>query len=120
MRGARIGVEVPRPVALLGGAGLLVKTFLCLRRVDPGFEPEGKLSATISLPRSRYPDSGSWTAFMEDLRQRLVQRPGVQSVAATSYVPLSGFVSTAEVQSVATADSRVTTVYAPQIGRAHV
>ena len=115
MRGALIVVEVALSVALLSGAGLLVKTFLYLRPVDPGFEPEGKLSATISLPRSRYPDSGSWTAFMEDLRQRLVQRPGVQSVAATSYVPLSGFVSTAEVQSVATADPRVTTVYAPRI-----
>jgi putative ABC transport system permease protein len=114
MRGVLIVIEVALSVALLTGAGLLIKTFLHLRPADPGFEPEGKLAATISLPRSRYADGPSRTAFMENLRRRLAQRPGVEAVVATSYVPLSGFISIAEVQHPA-AGSPSVRVYAPHV-----
>ena len=50
IRGALIVAEVALSVALLAGAGLMMKTFLHLRPANPGFEPEGKLVATISLP----------------------------------------------------------------------
>ena len=91
-----------------------MKTFLHLRPADPGFEPEGKLAMTISLPRSRYADGPSQSAFLENLRQRLRDRPGVQSVVATSYLPLSGFVSTAEVQ-IGGRDARSVTVNTPHV-----
>ena len=100
IRGALIVSEVALSVALLTGAGLMMQTFLHLRPAHPGFEPEGKVVATISLPRPQYADGRAWTAFIESLRQRLLQQPGVQAVVATSYVPLSGFVSSAEVQHV--------------------
>jgi putative ABC transport system permease protein len=115
MRGALIVGQIALSVALLTGAGLLIKTFLHLRPVDPGFEPGGKLAATISLPHSQYPDGPAWTAFVENLRQRLAQRPDVEAVVAASYLPLSGSISLAEVQHAGTGDSRSVTVYAPHI-----
>jgi putative ABC transport system permease protein len=114
IRDALIVSEVALSVALLIGAGLMMKTFLHLRPADPGFEPEGKLVATISLPRPQYADGPAWTAFIETLRQRLLHRSGVQAVVATSYVPLSGFVSSADVQHVG-GDGSSVTVYAPRV-----
>ena len=114
IRGALIVSEVALSVALLTGAGLMMKTFLHLRPANPGFEPEGKLAATISLPRPQYADGPAWTAFMENLRQRLRHRSGVQAVIATSYVPLSGFVSGADVQHVGGGDSSVN-VWSPRV-----
>jgi putative ABC transport system permease protein len=113
-RGVLIVVEVALSVTLLTGAGLMVKTFLHLRPANPGFEPEGRLMATISLPRPQYADGPAWTAFMENLRQRLRHRSGVQAVIATSYVPLSGFVSGADVQHVGGGDSGVN-VWSPRV-----
>jgi putative ABC transport system permease protein len=114
IRGALIVSEVALSVALLTGAGLMMKTFLHLRPANPGFEPAGKVAATISLPRRQYSDGPAWTAFLENLRQRLLLRSGVEAVVATSYVPLSGFVSSAEVQPVGRDGSSVT-VYAPRV-----
>jgi putative ABC transport system permease protein len=114
LRGALIVSEVALSVALLTGAGLMMKTFLHLRPANPGFDPAGKLAATISLPRPQYVDGTAWTAFIENLRQRLLHRAGVQAVVATSYVPLSNFSSGAEVQHVGGDGSRVT-VYAPRV-----
>jgi putative ABC transport system permease protein len=114
VRGALIVSEVALSVALLAGAGLMMKTFLHLRPANPGFEPEGRLVATIVLPRPQYADGPAWTAFIENLRQRLRRRSGVQAVVATSYVPLSGFVSTAEIQHVG-GDGSSMTVYAPRV-----
>ena len=112
--GALIVAEVALSVALLIGAGLMMKTFLHLRPANPGFESEGKLVATISLPRPQYADGPAWTGFIENLRQRLLLRSGVEAVVATSYVPLSGFVSSAEVQHVG-GDGSSVTVYSPRI-----
>jgi putative ABC transport system permease protein len=114
IRSALIVAEVALSVALLIGAGLMMKTFLHLRPANPGFEPGGKLAATIALPRAQYKDGPAWTAFVENLRDRLRHRSGVHAVVATSYVPLSGFVSTAEVQHVEGGGSAVT-VYAPRV-----
>lgn len=114
IRGALIVSEVALSVALLTGAGLMMKTFLHLRPANPGFEPEGKVAATISLPRPQYAAGPAWTAFIENLRQRLLLRSGVEAVVATSYLPLSGFVSSAEVQHFG-GDGSSVTVYSPRV-----
>ena len=93
-----IVAEVALSVAVLAGAGLMLRTFLFLRPVDPGFDPRGKLTMTISLPRSRYPNPESWTRFFNAFNTKLADLPGVRAVAVTSYLPLSGFISTAEIQ----------------------
>jgi len=90
--------EVALSVAVLAGAGLMLRTFLFLRPVDPGFDPRGKVTVTISLPRSRYPDAESWMRFFNTLNAKLAALPGVRAVAVTSYLPLSGFISTAEIE----------------------
>src|SRR6185436_14571806 len=58
---ALVVVEVALSVAVLAGAGLMFRTFLYLRPVDPGFDPRGKITMTVNLPRSRYPGAESWT-----------------------------------------------------------
>jgi len=91
-----IVAEVALSVAVLAGAGLMLRTFLFLRPVDPGFDPRGKLTVTVSLPRSRYSTPASWTRFFTTFNARLADLPGVRAIAVTSYLPLSGFISTAE------------------------
>jgi putative ABC transport system permease protein len=114
IRGTLVVLEMALSVALVTGAGLMMKTFLHLRPANPGFEPEGKVMATISLPRPQYADGPAWIAFIENLRQRLRDRSGVQAVVATSYVPLSNFVTGAEVQHVGGGGSGVP-VDAPRV-----
>jgi len=89
--------EMALSVAVLAGAGLMLRTFLFLRPVDPGFDPRGKLTMTVSLPRSRYPNPESWTRFFNTLNAKLADLPDVRAVAVSSYLPLSGFISSAEV-----------------------
>lgn len=94
---ALIVVEVALSVAVLAGAGLMFRTFLYLRPADPGFDPRGKVTMTVNLPRSRYPDANSWTRFFNTLNRKLESLPGVRAIAVTSYLPLSGLISTADV-----------------------
>jgi putative ABC transport system permease protein len=114
IRAVLIVAEVALSVVLLTGAGLMMKTFLHLRPADPGFEPEGKVMVTISLPRAQYADGPAWTAFVETLRQRLLHRSGVDAVLTMSYVPLSGSSNSAEVQH-AGGDGSTVSVYAPRV-----
>jgi putative ABC transport system permease protein len=113
---ALIVVEVALSVAVLAGAGLMCRTFLYLRPVDPGFDPRGKITMTVNLPRSRYPDPESWTRFFNTLNAKLADLPGVRAVAVTSYLPLSGFISSAEVDTQGDQQSSTTlTVGAPAV-----
>ena len=83
--------EIALSVVLLLGAGLLMRTFLNIHAVDPGFEPRGVLTMRLTLPRERYPGETS-NAFFERLLDRLSNLPGVQSVAAaTQFPPMAAF-----------------------------
>ncbi len=115
LRHALIVAEIALSVALVAGAGLMVQTFLYLRPVSPGFDPEHKVVATIALPRERYQTAQAWAAFVDDLRERLVRQPGIHAVVAASYVPLSGFISTGDVQHPGGEASPAVTVYAPRV-----
>jgi putative ABC transport system permease protein len=97
-RGVLIVAEIALSLAVLAGAGLLVRTFLHLRPVDPGFDPAGKLAMTINLPRSRYVDGQAWAAFFNAVRPRLLGIPGVRAVEMATYLPMSGFVSQGEIE----------------------
>jgi len=83
--------EVTFAFILLNGAGLMLRTFVHLLRVDPGFEPNGVLTFTISLPGSRYSDDGKVTGFFRQLEKDLSVLPGVQAAGSTSHVPLDEF-----------------------------
>jgi len=88
VRGALVVTEVAVATLLLVGAGLLIKSFLRLQRVDPGFDPHHALVFNLDLP-SKYS-----AARMVDFYQELVARegrlPGVQSASAVLPLPLSG------------------------------
>jgi predicted permease len=90
-RGALVVAEMALAVLLLSGAGLLLKSFIGLQRVDPGFNAHGVLTFDMPLPNSRYPEPEQSRTFFAELNQRIGGLPGVESVAAVFGLPLSGF-----------------------------
>ena len=86
-----IVAEFALTMVLLIGAGLMVKSFVRLQEVKPGFETGNRLSMRIALPASKYPDFIKQTAFFQEITSRLSSRPGIESVGAISALPLSGF-----------------------------
>jgi putative ABC transport system permease protein len=95
LRGLLVVSQIALALVLLVGAGLMIRSFWLLQRVDPGFRPEGLLTMNISLSTSKYPKPEQRVAFFQQLRQRLAALPGVEAVAATSLLPLAGGTSTA-------------------------
>ena len=80
--------EVAMALALLTGAGLLIRTAWALDHVDPGFDPRNVLTARVLAPTSRYPDVASGARAFRSIRGAVAQTPGVQSAALTTAVPL--------------------------------
>jgi putative ABC transport system permease protein len=89
-RGTLVIVEMALAVMLLAGAGLLMRSFLRLQSVDPGFNPSQTLSFELSLPDSRYQADPPRFAFFDRLLPRLRALPGVRSAEAVMALPLSG------------------------------
>lgn len=88
LRGAMVAVQMALALVVLAGSGLLVRTFQQLSAVRPGFDPANVATFWLSLPRARYPDAASYTAFYARLTERVEALPGVQSVGLTSRLPL--------------------------------
>jgi putative ABC transport system permease protein len=80
-------VEIALALVLLTGAGLLVRSFLRMRAVDPGFQAANILTATVDLPGSRYRTAGDMRAFHERILASLSELPGAESVAAVNWIP---------------------------------
>ena len=90
VREALVAAEVALALALLIGAGLMIRSIIRLYQVDAGFDPNHVLTAQLSLPSSRYPKIEQRMAFYQQVVARLKALPGVASVAGTSAIPLSG------------------------------
>ena len=88
--GLLVVTEVALSLVLLAGAGLLIRSFLRLQSVSPGFDAAGVLTARVQLPGARYNDSRRSSAFFTDTVSRIRALPGVQSAAAVSFLPLAG------------------------------
>jgi putative ABC transport system permease protein len=82
--------QIAIALILLIGTGLMVRSFVKLIHVAPGFRSEGILTARLSLPRSRYPDNHKIASFERRLLEQLEGSPGIESVGFTAYLPLSG------------------------------
>jgi putative ABC transport system permease protein len=82
--------EAALSLILLAGAGLLLRSFVRVLQVDPGFRPEGVLTMRISLPHVKYSKNEQVRAFYRDLLDRIQGLPGVQAAGAVSALPLSG------------------------------
>ena len=82
--------EVTLSLVLLVGAGLLIKSFLHLMAVNPGFDPQNVLTLRVSLPGSTYAEKRQQAAFQRQLVERIQSVPGVVSAGAVTPLPLSG------------------------------
>jgi putative ABC transport system permease protein len=89
-RGALIVAEVALAVTLLAGAGLLIKSFLRLQSVDPGFMPEQTLTFELDLPENKYKEDEQKARFYDTLITRLESLPGVRRAGAVVILPLRG------------------------------
>jgi putative ABC transport system permease protein len=92
---ALVVAETALALTLLVGAGLLIRSFIRLQRVDPGFNPRNVLTAVVTLPPAVYPERNQIAPFYGQLLERIKALPGVQSAAAVSSLPLAGFDSDA-------------------------
>jgi putative ABC transport system permease protein len=88
LRAALVAVEVAASLALLIGAGLLLRSFGQVLNSDRGFETENRVLAEVAFPSSF--NGERVTQAIEHVRQRLEAEPGVTSVAALSHRPLRG------------------------------
>ncbi|HEV3469197.1 MAG TPA: ABC transporter permease [Pyrinomonadaceae bacterium] len=89
VRAALVIAEVAVSLVLLVGAGLLIKSFIRLRATDPGLDPRGVLTASVSLPAARYPEDAQVISFYERALERLSALPGVEAAAGIMPLPLS-------------------------------
>jgi predicted permease len=85
-----VGAEVALAFVLLVGAGLLVRSFLNLLAVDPGFEPGRVTTAQIDLPETKYRDGPSMVTFFRSVLHGLRARPEVEAAGAVTILPLGG------------------------------
>jgi putative ABC transport system permease protein len=89
-RGALVVAEVALALLLTMGATLMMHTLLRLQATSPGFEAEGVLTASITLPGLKYPDAQQRNAFYRAVLDRLAAVPGVQAASMVSLIPFGG------------------------------
>jgi putative ABC transport system permease protein len=90
VRAALVVSEIALALTLLVGAGLLVKSFVGLRGVSPGFDPANVLTVRIDLARARYAKAEQAAGFFGELQRRVAGLPGVEAAGMVSELPLSG------------------------------
>jgi putative ABC transport system permease protein len=90
LRAALVAGEIAIALMLLIGAGLLINSFIRLNRVELGYKPEMVLFANLDLSTPEYPEGNERVAFLQQVRERIKNLPGVRSVSFTSAPPFIG------------------------------
>jgi putative ABC transport system permease protein len=98
VRAALTVAEVALSVALLIGAGLLIRSFANVQQVEPGFATAGLMTASLSLPNAAYQGGAAKWAFQQRLLTDLSGRPGVRAAAVASGPPLAGSFTSGDVR----------------------
>ncbi len=88
--GGLVVAEVALSLVLLTGAGLLIRSFMRLENINPGFRAGGLLTARVQLPGTRYREDSQRAGFFSGVLQRLTQSPGVRSAAGVTFLPMAG------------------------------
>lgn len=88
LRRGLIVVEVALALILLTGAGLLLRTFENLWRVDPGFNAHNVLTAELSASNTKYHEAAQKIAFYKQVIDRIKAIPGIQGVGSVNHLPL--------------------------------
>ena len=89
-RDSLVVAEVTLGLVLLIGAGLMIRSFSLLTNVNPGFDPENVLTASISLTKAIYENTEERVRYVEQTLERLQALPGVESAAFIAPMPFSG------------------------------
>jgi putative ABC transport system permease protein len=89
-RQAFVVIETALALVLLIGAGLLIRSFMTLMRVDPGFDPSHTVTMKVTLPSANYQGVGQMIAFFDRLFERVDALPGVPAAGGVSFLPLNG------------------------------
>jgi putative ABC transport system permease protein len=89
MRSVLVVLEVSLALVVLVSAGLLLRSFWQLQKVDPGFRTDNALTMKISLPDRKYPDDAQKIIFYKQLLEKVRALPGVLAAATTSLIPIS-------------------------------
>jgi putative ABC transport system permease protein len=82
--------EIALSFVLLAGAGLLIKSFMHLLDVSPGFNSDNVLTVRVSLPATKYPQGEPRVQLLRQSIERVKTLPGVQSAGAVLSLPLGG------------------------------
>jgi putative ABC transport system permease protein len=89
LRRGIVAAQLALVVVLLTSAGLLMRTFIGLQRVQLGFSPENTLTMTLQLPGTKYPQPAQVVSFYERLLDRIRAIPGVRNAGTIETVMLS-------------------------------
>jgi putative ABC transport system permease protein len=90
LRSALVICETAFSLLLIAGAGLLLRSFAEILKVDPGFRPDGVLTMRVALPETIYSKPEQVRGFYAGLLDRVQRLPGVEAAGAVSALPLSG------------------------------
>jgi putative ABC transport system permease protein len=89
-RSAFVVMQMCLALVLLAGSGLLIRSFIRLVGVDPGFDASHLLTFKVTLPSSKYKTDRECQVFFQQLLSRLSRLPGVRSATMNSFPPFSG------------------------------
>jgi putative ABC transport system permease protein len=89
-RSLLVVTEIALSLVVLVGAGLMIQSFLRLKRVNIGLNPHNVLTAGVSLPRAKYKQDDQRSTFFKHLLERVRNLPGVEAASVTATLPLSG------------------------------
>lgn len=98
VRGLLVISELALTLVLLVGWGLLIRSFMRLTDVDPGFTTKNIFTAQIELPDVTYSDPADIARFFQQLLRKIGEIPAIEFAEATSDLPLMGFFSRVSVQ----------------------
>lgn len=90
VRSGLVVAQVALALVLLVGSGLMLRSFVALRDVDPGFDTDGLMTFRFALPGAEYEEPASVLDFHRQLSDRLAAIPGAQTVGMISGLPLTG------------------------------
>jgi putative ABC transport system permease protein len=83
-----VTAQVALSMVLLIGSGLLIRSFVKLRGVDPGFDAQKILTAQVFLPPTSYPEASQRIAFYQEALRRMKSIPGVEDAAISTALPV--------------------------------
>ncbi|HEX8354383.1 MAG TPA: ABC transporter permease [Pyrinomonadaceae bacterium] len=89
LRGALVVIEIALSLVLLVGAGLMVRSFMRLQAVNPGFDASNLLTMRVMLPQAKYTEPGRQIEFFRRATERIRALPGVRSASVVSALPFA-------------------------------